>query len=643
MKNAFLERKTAVIRTTFFDPNNNEVIAVETPISLDAQQETMVTQTAVIPTPKLWHVDQPNRYRAVTYLKEDDTFHEIYETPFGIRTTHFDVDEGFFLNGENTLIKGVCLDHDGGLVGTAVPDGVWRQRLTTLKEMGCNAIRMAHNPSSEALLNLCDEMGFLVQVEFFDEWNNPKDKRLNNIDRHDDEISRGYAEHFQEWAESDLKRTMLRDRNHPCVFQWSIGNEIEWTFLRHKMATGYFDANTPGNYFWALPPYSFADIQERYEELPKGQHVLEKTARQLATWTREMDSTRLVIANCILPSVSLGSGYADALDVVGFSYRQVMYDASHEAFPDKGIMGTENLGQWHEWMHVIERPFISGLFFWTGIGYMGESHDKWPQKALPSGFIDVAGFKKPSFYLMKSLWQEDPVIHLTTQTLDTSPYLVDENGAVVEKEPGAWRQRLWVWHDVNEHWNYKPGVVTAIELYSNCDEVEMFVNGRSLGSQLLKDQEDRIFKWVVPFEPGTLEARGVYNNDQQAAMMIQTAAEPAALQVTSDRLALAADGYDVARLVAQLVDANGHPVKHLEQEIVFTVNGNCRILGVDNGSPQNVQDYQTDRLTISQGRALLIVQAGNVGGETAVTATSGSLSSLPVKITIEDKSSPYSE
>ncbi len=633
LRNAFATPKAGTVRTDIVNAAGEIVASAEMPFSLQPHTTSQLSHTVSVPNPAMWHVDSPTLYRARITVTEGDTVHEVSETPFGFRTIRFDADTGFYLNGESMRIKGVCLHHDAGLVGSAVPDGVWRQRLQELKAMGCNAIRTAHNPSSEAFLNLCDEMGFLVQLEFFDEWDNGKDMRLNNIDRHGDEISRGYASDFQRWAEDDLKRTMRRDRNHPCIFQWSIGNEIEWTYPNYAKSTGYFDADTNGNYFWTLPPYTSAEIKARYDALPKGEYVLAKTAHKLAEWTREMDTTRPIVANCILPSASHVTGYADALDIVGYSYRQVMYDRGHADFPDKVIMGTENLGQWHEWQHVIERPFISGLFIWTGIDYIGESHDQWPRKAQPSGFLDVGGFRKPSFYMYQSLWRSEPVVFIATQTLPKSLYEL-EQGALVEKQPDGWRQRLWEWHDVNTHWNYAAEEMTVVEVYANCPEVELFLNGRSLGRQRLQDHPDHIYKWAVAFEAGTLEARGTDALGRDTTFTLQTANKPSEIRLTAESDSLQADGYDMVRLIAQLHDDAGVTVKHTEREIVFDVDGPCRVLGVDNGSSANVQPHQSNRITTSQGRALLLLQAEQETGKLTVTVSAEGLRSHSVTIPV---------
>jgi len=552
------------------------------------------TQTVEVPNPQLWDVDAPNLYKAISRLTVGNSVVDEYETVFGIRSFHFDVNEGFFLNGRNMKIKGVCLHHDGGCVGAAVPKDVWRRRLQILKDGGANAIRISHNPGSDEFIDLCDEMGFLVQDEFFDEWDNPKDKRLNQNERHDDYFSRGYTEHFQEWAERDLKDVMRSHRNHPSIFQWSIGNEIEWTYPRNAEATGYFGMKATGNYFWNTPPHSLEEIDHLLETLPRGNYDIGETAKKLSKWTKEMDTTRPVIANCILPSSSYRSGFADALDIIGFSYRRVLYDYGHENYPDLPLMGTENLGQWHEWKAIMERPFVSGTFLWIGIDYLGESASTWPRRSKRSGLLNTAGFKKGSYYMMKTLWVDEPQVHLATQTLEKSPYIYDETtGFIGEEDAEAWKTKTWFWHDINTHWDYAEGEMTAVEVYTNCEAVELFLNGESLGVKRLADFDDHIIKWAVPYQAGTLEARAA---DASASYKTSGAAASITLEV------------DGSHVVAQIVDAAGIPVKSSEHEIRFEVEGEGRILGVDNGNCYSVQKFQTDRAVSDQGRCLLVVE-----------------------------------
>ncbi|MEM6886032.1 MAG: sugar-binding domain-containing protein, partial [Verrucomicrobiota bacterium] len=527
------------------DPSGQQVVECVHEVLFDANEETPLTLEDQIPRPVLWDTENPALYTLKTELVVEGKVLQQCTTRFGVRSFKFDANAGFSLNGKSMKIKGVCLHHDGGLVGAAVPDAVWRRRLKTLQDGGCNAIRMAHNPPSEALLDLCDEMGLLVQNEFFDEWDFPKDKRLNMNEKSVDEITRGYCEHFQTHAESDLKVVMLRDRNHPSIMQWSIGNEIEWTYPRNAEATGFFDADWSGNYFWDQPPHSREEIKQLLDTLPRHEYDIGETAQKLAAWTRELDITRPVIANCILPSSSYLSGYSDALDVIGFSYRRVIYDYGHEHHPDLPLMGTENLGQWHDWKAVIERDFVAGLFLWTGVDYIGESNGKWPQKTNDSGLLDTAGFPRGSWHMMKSLWCDEPHLHLVTQTLEKSNYIHDvDSGYIGEQDRDAWQRKTWIWHSVNEHWNYSDGETTVAEVYSNAEEVELFLNGESLGTKLLSDFPDHIYKWVVPFAAGTLEAR---------------APEVSAQLVTAGVPALVEASVDGPHVLAQIVDDAGNP------------------------------------------------------------------------------------
>lgn len=597
------------VRTSIFDPDGVEVA------NATSQAAGETTQCFTVARPKLWDIETPHFHRAQTVLLKDGVRIDEYTTPFGIRDIRFDANGGFFLNGRHTLLKGVCLHHDGGCVGAAVPRDVLRRRFEKLKSAGVNAIRTAHNPEAEGFLTLCDEMGILVQEEFFDEWDYPKDKRKNMNQGAADEVTRGYTEYFQEWAERDLKNVVRAHRNHPCIIQWSIGNEIEWTYPSNAEATGFFDADWTGNYFWEQPPNSREEIARLLKELPGEECKIGETAARLSKWTKEVDTTRPVIANCILPSASYLSGYADALDVIGFSYRRVMYDYGHRHYPELPIMGTENVTQWHEWKAVIERPFVAGTFLWTGIDYLGEVDGQWPKRANASGLLDTAGFERGSYHMFKCLWNDDPHVHIATQTLEKSLYDLDkESGELVQKDAQGWERRLWFWQEVNEHWNYAGGEPVVVEIYSNCDEVELFLDGHSHGRKRLADFEDRIYKWLVPFKPGTLEARA-----KDAGSQLQTAGAASAIQLDVDG----------CHIVAQLVDDNGVPVKTESREIVFSVEGSGRILGVDNGSASNTQKFQSDRIVTSQGRGLLVFEGE---GPLTISASSVGLQGNTVQV-----------
>jgi len=635
VNNKYSEPKTVDLLTTIFGPNGSKVVSSQKVITIGTTSESVVKLD--VKNPLLWDTENPNLYKAVTSVRVDGEIVDTYEQKFGIRSIRFDANKGFFLNGKNRRIKGVCLHHDGGLVGAAVPKGVWKRRLEILKAGGCNAIRSAHNPASDEFLDLCDEMGFLVQDEFFDEWDNPKDKRFNMNQQSIHEETQGYGEHFQKWAQADIESTMMSHRNHPSIIQWSIGNEIEWTYPRNQDATGFFNnMNWEGNYFWTKPPYSPQRIKQMLETLPKGKYDIGETAKKLADWTRQYDTTRYITANCILPSVSHLNGYVDALDMVGYSYRRVLYDYSHQNYPEVPIMGMENVPQYHEWKAVKENPHIAGTFLWTGIEYMGEVRAKWPAKSNGSGMLDLAGFPRPSYHMYKSLWTDEPQVYMTTNRYDQIKYWgnrlykVNENLQVEEFKPDAWQQIVWGWQTVNEHWNYQKGDTIIVEVISNCPQVELFLNDRSLGEKNKADFEDNILKWALVYQKGELKAVGK-KNGTEVLFSYRTSGEATSIDAKIDKSELLVNNYDVAHVEVQLLDANGNPT-HDDRLITFEVDEKLRTLGVDNGSQFNVQDFQSNKIKTDKGRALLIVKTMDQSGDAVIVIKSDGLRNRNITI-----------
>jgi len=599
------------------DPDGQIAGSYKASVDVEAGQLVHYTTETEVAEPMLWDIYDGQMYQHLVKLYRDGELVQEVRTPFGIRSFEFNPDKGFFMNGKAQLIKGVCLHHDGGLVGAAVPLDVWRRRLEILVEGGCNAIRTAHNPASEAFLNLCDEMGLLVQEEFFDEWDKPKDKQ-NNGEERPESVSyktQGHAEFFRVYAQSDLQDTMLRDRNHPSIIQWSIGNEIEWTYTKYNDATGYFGIDANGFYFWTLPPYSRDQIAENVNKVPKDYYDVDTTAKILADWTKELDTTRPVTANCILPTVSYETGYCDALDLVGYSYRRVIYGYGHDHFGDKPIMGTENVPQWHEWKAVLENEHVPGIFLWTGIDHMGEAQAQgtpFPRKGSNVGILDLAGFAKPVYHMYRGLWLEEAQIHMVTQTLDKSPYQLDGQSLLIEKEEGSWQRRLWFWHEVNKHFNYVKDEPVVVEVYSNCEEVTLFHNNVDMGTLRLADFEDHIYKWVLAFDEGDLKAVGILGNEE-VTYQIHTGGTPVKAVLTCDKESITIDGDSAAHVVVELLDGAGHPVTHQDIRIEFELTGPGKVLGVDNGHPDNINDFQSMSVETSEGKALMILQGCDLG------------------------------
>lgn len=620
VKNANTDKRSFELTTQIVDDSGNVVAQQSTKQQLKSHAQRTYKQNIDLANPNLWDTDNPNMYKAISTLTLQGQVLDSYTTPFGIRSLKFIAKKGFFLNDKATLVKGVSLHHDGGLVGAAVPKEVWRRRLLSLKEAGLNAVRTAHNPFSQEFLDLCDELGILVQNEFFDEFDYAKDKRLNFHEQKVEDITQGYVEHFQEWAKSDLTRTMLRDRNHPSVFQWSIGNEIEWTYVHYRYITGFWnDLDDPtkmdGSFWGAAPKFSPDELKTRYVDSPKGTYILAETARKLNSWVKALDTTRPTTANFILPQVSHVSGYTDAVDIVGYSYRNSVIPWAQTHYPDTLITINENPGTWDDWKQVLQHPGVFSQFMWTGIDYMGERNALWPHKSGWGDMLDLAGFKQQGWNYFKSVWVNEPHISLGTLPLDESGFTVDELSGLAKPE----KPQSYNWRNSNEHWNYQEGEPVLVEVTSNHSIVELFLNGESLGYRSMSEAPDRIFRWVVPFTKGQLTARAGFKN-QIITSHLETAGAATNFTFKADKSTLKADGYDVAHLVFQLTDAQGRPVKTDNVDVSFEIEGDARWLGVDNGAPDNIQDFQATHIFTAKGRALAILQSNRVSNSVSVVA-----------------------
>ncbi|WP_440876017.1 glycoside hydrolase family 2 TIM barrel-domain containing protein [Thalassotalea sp. PLHSN55] len=633
--NSHKNRESVLVTTNIIDDQGHVVATDTSTARIKGMGKKVLSQSMTVANPKLWDIDQPTMYQAITTLSQKGKLVDTYTTPFGIRSLKFEAKKGFFLNGKSTLVKGVSLHHDGGLVGAAVPKEVWRRRIQLLKDAGLNAIRTTHNPFSQEFLDLCDEMGILVQNEFFDEFDYPKDKRLNMHERHDDYDTRGYAEHFQKWNKSDLTRTMLRDRNHPSVFQWSIGNEIEWTYVHYRYVTGYWndpnDATKMDKAFWSsAPKFSPEELAQRYKNSEKGEYILADTAKKLNDWVKELDTTRPTTANLIIPQVSHVSGYADAVDIAGYSYRNSVIPWGQTHFPEKQITINENPGTWDDWKQVIQFPGVFSQFMWTGIDYMGERHKKWPHKSGWGDMLNLAGFKLQGWNYFKSVWVNEPHISLGTLPLETSGFEADElSGLAVAETKKSNR-----WRDSNMHWNYEKGEKILVEVTSNHSIVELFLNGESLGYRSMSEAKDRIFRWVVPYQSGVLTAKAGFTG-QEIEATLETAGKVAGFTFTADKSTLKADGYDLAHLIVQLVDDKGRPIKTENAKVTFEVEGDARWLGVDSGVPENIQDFQSQSIVTAKGRTLAIIQSNRVANRITITAKIKGLDSQRLNLNLQ--------
>ena len=571
------------VENTLRDANGTVVADASVSATVPPGEERVAESQLEIKQPKLWSPERPDLYVLRTEIHRDGQIIDAEETRIGIRDFRFDADEGFFLNGENIKLKGVCLHDDAGALGVAVPVKVWERRLRRLKQAGANAVRMAHNPHMPELYDLCDALGFLVQDEAFDEWEGGKNKWIEgwNVGAPGKD---GYSQHFAEWAEIDLRDMILRDRNHPSIVMWSIGNEIDYP--NDPYTHPVLDIGTnPQSYGRGFKP-----------DLPHSDRLGE-VARRLVEIVKRHDPTRPVTAAISAALISNETGFADALDIVGYNYQEYRYAEDHARYPDRVIYGSENGMREDAWRAVADNPFISGQFLWTGIDYLGEAR-QWPFRASTAGILDLAGREKPEYYFRQSLWADEPMIYLATRDVPSG-----EEGA------NQWRRRR-----AEPVWDGTPGQLVRVVCFTNCEQAELFLNDRSLG---IKDRDSDGFFWDVPYEPGTLRAEGRNGGDTAAAQTLAAAGPPRKILAEADAAVLKADGVDLAHVEVTVTDENGAPVYTADTEIQWTVEGPARLLGLESGDPASHEDYQSDRRKAFHGRLLGYLQStGETGAIT---------------------------
>lgn len=576
---------------------------VSTSIYDTRMREASVDHQFSISNPKLWSPDSPSLYTAVTEVKVAGKVVDRYETVFGLRTFRWDSATGFYLNDKPLKIKGVCLHHDLGCLGAAVNTRAIERQLQIMKEMGVNAIRTSHNAPAPELLDLCDRMGLLVQDESFDMW----ERRKSPYD---------YARYFAEWHERDLTDEILRDRNHASVFMWSIGNEVleQWS---HADATelDLQAANLILNAGHAIDPALLKDTTLSRQSL---------ITRHLAAIVKRLDTSRVVTAGCNEVNPANHLFRSDALDVLGFNYHEQYLEPFLRNFPGRKLIVSESTsalmtrgyyempsdhiyirpeswdkpfeapehvcssydnchvpwGSTHEktWHLVKTLPHVSGLFVWTGFDYLGEPTPYWwPSRSSFFGIVDLAGFPKDVYYMYKSEWTDEPVLHIFP------------------------------------HWNWKEGERVDIwAYYNNADEVELYLNGKSLGVRQKTDSTYHV-SWRVPFTPGTLRAVSRLGGKEVLVKEIHTAGEPARLVLTPDRSVIQADGSDLSFVTVDVCDIDGNRVPDATPLIRFSVEGPGEIAGTDNGDPNDPNSLRKPKRQAYYGKALVVIR--NKGGQ----------------------------
>jgi beta-galactosidase len=603
VRNREVEAARVTLETVVLDADGAEAgrASVEVTVAAGATQAVPVRLT--VERPRLWDLDRPYLYTALSTVKRKDAVLDRYSTPFGIRTIEWGRDKGFLLNGRRVRFQGVCDHHDLGALGTAVNRRAIERQLELLKRMGTNAIRTSHNPPAPELLELADRMGFLVMDEAFDMWAKPK-------------VPNGHGVYFEEWGETDLRDMIRRDRNHPSVVMWSIGNEV----LEQADEDGW------------------------------------KTARRLTDICHDEDPTRPVTAGFNQVENAIKNRLADQVDIPGFNYGVRFYRSALSEHPGWTIVGSETAscvssrGVYHlpiekydkhpshrltsydvlaprwgyppdvEFAALAAAPEVLGEFVWTGFDYLGEpvpyhfwdgpkDPADWPARSSYFGILDLAGFPKDRYYLYQSQWTQEPMVHLLP------------------------------------HWNWKgrEGTEIPVMAYTNAEEVELFLNGRSLGRKrkgaeafamevgkrvsddLTAESRSRVV-WRVPYAPGTLRAVAWREGRPVATAEVATAGRPARLALDPDRATIRADGEDLSFVTVRVLDAKGRLVPDAENLVRFAVEGAGRIAAVDNGDAASLEPFQAERRKAFAGLALLVVRSKRgESGPISVTAAADGL------------------
>ena len=587
---------------------------------------TVYEADVTVSSPRRWDIEDPYRYTATVEVRDAAGRSDEYRQEFGFRSISWDVDKGFFLNGNPVKLLGVCLHHDMGCLGTAVHRRAIERELQMLKEMGCNAIRCTHNPPAPELLYLCDEMGFVVIDEAMDMWR----KRKTEFD---------YARFFDEWHERDVRDFVKRDRNHPSVIMWSVGNEIleQWNSREDDVANLTAEqANLLMNFMSSLPQYESGDDNP---------NIL--LTKHMVALIKDLDTTRAVTAGCNETQPTNNLLRSGAFDVYGFNYHTWDYDKIRGWYPGIPVFGSETSSslnsrgfypqpstdvqrqpaEWwmtyetehhqcpsydnmcapwadlheHAWVEIRDREWMAGTFVWTGFDYLGEPTPySWPSRSSYFGIVDLAGFPKDIYWMYQSEWTGKTVMHLFP------------------------------------HWNWKQGdSVDVWCYYSNADEVELLLNGRSLGRSR-KEGEQLRAQWLsVPWEAGSIEAVSYQDGREVARDVRRTTGTPVALRLTPDRSVIDADGYDLSYVTVEALDADGRAVPDATDMLHFSVAGEGELVGIDNGNAADTLCLKGADKALFAGKALAVVRS--IKGSQGIATLTVSSSYASVKTNIKTK------
>lgn len=574
-------------------------------------KENKLTTSLKINKPALWSLSEPNLYTLKTMVLKNGVETDQTTTRTGFRSYTFDSNKGFALNGEWMKVKGVCMHHDAGVLGSAVPREVWKRRLQALKDIGVNAIRTSHNPQSTDLYALCDELGLLVLNEMYDEWVFPKRKWLEGWNVGTPGFQ-GSFDIFKEWSETDLADLVRRDRNHISVFAWSIGNEVDYPNdpYSHPVLGGEKAGFTQASYGGYNP-----DAPDAME--------LGDMAKRLVKVVKEYDRARPVTAGLAGVAMSNETEYPGVLDIAGYNYTEDKYDSDHEKYPDRVIYGSENRHDMAAWKATRDREHIFGQFLWTGIDYLGES-GRWPSRGFYSGLLDFGGFIKPRGYFRQSLWSDKPMAYLGTYPTPGRGSRSQSRDVLSQQEAGEvpnYVERVPSM-DAWPLWNYREGQSIRVVCYTNAAKAKLWLNGAEIGETKAYDDNTGIIYWDIPYKAGKLEVVGMdKNNNPVSGYTIQTSKRPHALQIIRAEKEIDKES-GLAQIVVQVVDEDGVPVMLSEDEVVCRLAGPARLLGLEASNNTDMSDYTDQSHRVFHGRILAYIQATGEQGEINIGFTS---------------------
>jgi beta-galactosidase len=574
--------------TKVFDVKGQEQIKVETDKSIEPGKTIEIVQEMMLNNPALWSTDSPTLYNAISEIHESDSLTDRVETEFGIRQISIDAARGFLLNGKPLKLRGGCVHHDNGILGSMAYNRAEERRVELLKSSGFNAIRSSHNPPSPSFLDACDRLGMLVVDEAFDMWKEEK----NPYD---------YHLYFSDWWKKDIESMIIRDRNHPSVIFWSIGNEI--------------------------PNRQKPEVVE--------------LAKTLGGYVRLIDPTRAITSavNDLRPD---NDPYFAALDVAGYNYasggdhnQKNLYEIDHDRQPQRIMVGTESypLEAFGSWMDVVDHPYVIGDFVWTAFDYIGEASIGWrgyfqkqdffPWNLAYCGDLDICGWKRAQSYYRDALWNENKISIWVTPP---------QPSFLLNPERQSWSK--WHWNDVVDDWNWKgnEGRIMVVNIYSSCGQVELLLNGKSLGKKITDRSTKYIAEWQVPYEPGILRAVGFEGKKQVAVTELHSAGEATQIKLSADRNKIRSDGQDLSYITVELTDNEGVRNPRAENPVSFELDGPGNIAAVGNANPVSLESFQQPQRKAWHGRCMVVVKSGTNAGKIILKATSSGLRSASLEI-----------